>query len=999
MKPLAQLQTQWPAVSKLLDEALDLPAAARANWLAGLGGDSADHRALLRDLLAMSAGIETDDFLAELPKLPLSALNEAAHLATPGEAGRLEAGGLVGPYRLIDQIGRGGMATVWLAERDDGLVSRRVALKLPRSVWGDSFAERLAHERDILASLSHEHIARLYDVGIDSLGRPYLAMEFVEGEAIDAHCRTNGLPLSERIALLLQVMAAVAHAHARLVVHRDLKPSNILVTRQGQVRLLDFGIAKLLEGERTRESALTEIGGRALTIDYASPEQIRGEPIGTASDVYSMAVVAYEVLAGARPYRLKRASAAELEEAIATVEPPLASTSAADPQIARQLRGDLDAILNKALKKESAQRYLSIEAFAEDLRRHLAQQPVLARPDRFVYRVRKFMARHRLQVAAATVAAFALIGGAGVASWQALEARDQARVAQRQAQRADQVKNFVLSIFADADPDAGGGRTVSAGDLLRQARERLADQPVSDPSVTVELFTTIGASLLGVGEYAPGLEVLEKAHALAEEKLSASDPNRGVAQFQLAQALMYNEKTERAAPLLDAAEAAMRLRSDVRGIVSVLSAKADLQFRSGHQSQSLATAREAVRLGEAEGLATTGKDTLRNAYTMLSKAMLATGTKGRIEPSRRAYELARGTYGERVTDALLSARFNYAFALAEERGAADGLVEMKGVLDQQVKLLGPDHNQAYVTQLNIGHILLRTGDPRGAIERYREALRIALTGRDEPRNHNAAVALGSLGRALNNARRFAEAAVELKRAEAIYSAINPKHPYLRLVHLGLTAAYLRTGRLSDAETVLAPLLAAPARNPREAAMTQATLGEVRTSQARLAEAQVALSQSVSLFEAQPPSTNPVFARAVSSLGAAQLEAGHVAEALGTLQRAITMFEKLQPAVSPDLAETLVNVARAELALNNVKGAVAASGRAVEFWTSFDDTNRSAGVAMLWQARALNVAGEATKDREAWQRASEILKKVGLPADRSLLDQAQRERNVRLAARS
>jgi serine/threonine-protein kinase len=958
MKPLPPLQAEWPAISELLDEALALPAEARAAWLASLSGERAAHRGVLSELLATQASIETGNFLVELPKLLDTSSEDGARGAGQSGPGRLDGGALVGPYRLLEQIGHGGMATVWLAERADGLVSRRVALKLPHAVWGNTFAERLGRERDILASLSHEHIARLYDVGIDHLGRPYLAMEYVEGEAIDVYCRTHALGLRDRIALLLQVMAAVAHAHARLVVHRDLKPNNILVTRQGQVRLLDFGIAKLLEGDNTRETELTQLGGRALTLDYASPEQIRGESLGTASDVYSMAVVAYEVLTGARPYRLKRGSAAELEEAIATVEPPLASQSATDPRIARQLRGDLDAILHKALKKESTQRYLSVEAFAEDLRRYMAQQPVQAQRDRYAYRMAKFVGRYRLQVAAAAVALLALMTGAGVAFWQAREARQQAELARRQAQRADEVKNFVLSIFADADPDAAGGRTVSAGDLLKQARGRLSERAVSDPSVTVELMTTIGASLLGIGEYAPGLEVLEKANALAVERLPASDSNRDLAQFQLAQALMYNEKTERAAPLLDAAEAGMRRRNDMRGVVSVLTSKADLQFRAGQQNRSLESAREAVRLGESVGLATIDKDTLRTAYAMLSKAMSATGTKGRVEPAGRAYELARQIYGERVTDASLSARFDYANALAEERGAAEGIVEMKAVLEQQLQLLGPDHNQVYVTQLSIGHILLRVGDPVGAIERYREALRISLTGRDEALNHNAAVALGSLGLALNNARRFDEAEAALKRAETIYSAINPQHPYLRLVRLGLSTAALRSGRGGDAETALAPLVAAPARNPREAALTQATLGELRLSQGRLDEAQAALREAVSIFAAQPPSTNPAYPRAVASLGEALLQAGHDPEALETLQRARTMFEKLQPRVSPDLAEVLVNLARAELALNHVPAAVAASRRAVEFWNVFDAANRSAGTARQWQARATEAAQRA-----------------------------------------
>ena len=272
-------------------------------------------------------------------------------------------------------------------------------------------------------------------------------MEYVDGQAIDVYCHQRALPLGDRLGLLLQVAAAVAHAHARLVVHRDLKPGNILVTADGQVRLLDFGIAKLMEVDRTEESPLTLLSGRALTLEYASPEQIRREPLSTASDVYSLAVVAYELLAGARPYRLKRASVAELEEAITSIDPPLASEAASEPALRKQLRGDLDAILNKALKKDSSQRYATVEELAQDLRRHVNQQPVLARPDRLGYRAGKFVSRYRFQVAAGVVAALALLAGAGVAVWQAQHAR-------AQAARAEEVKRFVLSIFKDADTAA-----------------------------------------------------------------------------------------------------------------------------------------------------------------------------------------------------------------------------------------------------------------------------------------------------------------------------------------------------------------------------------------------------------------------------------------------------------------------------------------------------------------------------------------------------------------
>ena len=219
MTPLSPFEAHWPAISALLDEALSLPVPERAGWLESLAGEQSLHRETLRALLAHQADVETDDFLNVLPKLDIADVKASA--------GRPAAGDSVGAYRLIAEIGQGGMGTVWLAERADGLMNRRVALKLPRIVWGEAFAERLAREREILATLEHEHIARLYDAGIDAQGRPFLAMEYVDGEPIDVFCRERQLPLAERIDLLLQVMAAVAHAHARLVVHRDLKPNNV----------------------------------------------------------------------------------------------------------------------------------------------------------------------------------------------------------------------------------------------------------------------------------------------------------------------------------------------------------------------------------------------------------------------------------------------------------------------------------------------------------------------------------------------------------------------------------------------------------------------------------------------------------------------------------------------------------------------------------------------------------------------------------------------------
>jgi serine/threonine protein kinase len=323
MNPALPTAEQWPEISRLLDEVLALAPTDRPAWLGRLNQAEPGHHDALRGLMETQKRVEDDDdFLEELPHLDFDARLRLADLA-PGQT--------VGPYRLLREIGIDGMGIVWLADRADGILQRHVALKLPRAVWGGSFAQRLARESRILAALEHDHIARLYDAGLDTQCRPFLALEYVEGEPIDVYCATRALQPREREGLLLQTMAAVAHA--RLIVHRDLKPANILVTGDGRVKLLDFGIAKLLESDATAATALTQVAERALTLDYASPEQIRGEPLGIGSDVQSLAVVAYELLAQARPYRLRRGSACEMEEAIASVEPSLASTAAASPAL------------------------------------------------------------------------------------------------------------------------------------------------------------------------------------------------------------------------------------------------------------------------------------------------------------------------------------------------------------------------------------------------------------------------------------------------------------------------------------------------------------------------------------------------------------------------------------------------------------------------------------------------------------------------------------------
>ena len=446
---ISELESDWPAISALLDEALALPAADRGAWLEARTDVAPTRRSAVRQILSRQADVESDDFMGTLPPLMQALPAFPATLAAP------DVGSLVGPWRIVAPLGQGGMSTVWRARRDDARPAREVALKLPLWTWGGHFAERLARERDILATLEHPHIARLYDAGLDGSGRPWLAMELVDGQPIDLACERANASVHERLELLLQVCDAVAHAHARLVVHRDLKPHNIVVTPNGHVKLLDFGIARLIDNGVAERTALTEVSGRALTPAFASPEQIRGEPLGVATDIYSIGVVAFLVLSGRMPYELRRGSAAELEEAIARASIPRMSVVGVDPARRRELRGDLDAILAKALRKDSAERYSSVEALAEDLRRHLDGRPVTARAPGRAYLAARFVARHRVGVGAAALVMLALGGGLGVALWQAAEARAAQRLAERSVQRETAVQDMlveILSVAVTADP-------------------------------------------------------------------------------------------------------------------------------------------------------------------------------------------------------------------------------------------------------------------------------------------------------------------------------------------------------------------------------------------------------------------------------------------------------------------------------------------------------------------------------------------------------------------
>lgn len=488
---------RWQRLSPLLDALFELDDQAREQRLQRLREEDPALADELQTLITLDEHHE--DFLSEPLIAPLAGLR---------------AGAEVGPYKLERLLGEGGMGQVWLAARADGLYQRRVALKLLRPGLADSnLRVRFSRERQILARLAHPHIARLLDAGITSDGLPYLALEFVEGEPITDYCRNHQLPIEQRLRMFHQICDAVSHAHANLIVHRDLKPSNILVTPSGDVRLLDFGIAKLLDSDAPMVEQ-TRTGVRAFTLHYAAPEQVRGEPVTTMTDVYALGVVLFELLTDTKPYRLKRQTDAEWEEAILAADPQRPSQtllhrsedSGADVHAlrrqARMLAGDLDNIVLKTLSKRPEQRYPSVEALALDLTRYEAGRPVQARPQSVGYRFGKYLRRHRWSLASGSLIAVVLSAALAIVAWQG-------RQAVAEAGRAQAMQDFMVGVFETARGTPEGQaldlRGLLDGSLARGNRE-LARQP----RARAELLGVIARLRMGLGDYREALVLLNR---------------------------------------------------------------------------------------------------------------------------------------------------------------------------------------------------------------------------------------------------------------------------------------------------------------------------------------------------------------------------------------------------------------------------------------------------------------------------------------------------------
>jgi len=689
-------------LNRLLDEALELAPEQRLSWLEALDVSPALLKDKLRSLL--SAGAPPEKFLNAFPSF-----GTAERTGTQHE--------VVGRYRLIRELGTGGMGAVWLAERTDGLLNRPVALKLPHRAWGcQLLAERMAREREILAALNHSNIATLYDAGIADDGQPFLALEYVAGEPIDVYCETRRLPLRKRLQLFLQVADAVAHAHTKLIVHRDLKPSNILVTGAGQVRLLDFGIAKLLEESAPGRANLTELSGQALTPNYAAPEQILGEPLTVAADVYSLGVILYELLTSTRPYELKRDSRGALEDAILQAQPRKPSDVASTNR-RKALRGDLDLIVLQALKKGPHERYATVHAFVEDIQRYLRRRPVLARPDNWRYTVGKFIARNRIAVIATSLVVLTSVTGAAAASWEA-------RTAHVETRRADDARKLLSAVLQDTNPYAARSQPHTVEELLVRASNHIEQRKDLSPALRVEVLTVLGTGLLNSQNTAAAEQVLNQAVAEAQQRLGLEHPLTTHARVALLPAYRFRGRTALLRSQLDDLLPRLRTRASAypEDMITALKNKAHVELEDGHYAAAEAAARE-----EREtALRTLGPEHPESVTALM---MLALAVQHSRDPasalaiSEQAYRTTLQYYhNDPSHPRIIEAERLYGFALAGVGHAPEALAHIRTAVNQALAVFGRDCRMSGLYRVDLARVELQHGEFEQALADSRAAL-------------------------------------------------------------------------------------------------------------------------------------------------------------------------------------------------------------------------------------------------------------------------------------
>ncbi|MBL8301082.1 MAG: serine/threonine protein kinase [Rhodanobacteraceae bacterium] len=835
--------------------------------------------ALLLRLLRLDEGEERDQFLAELlatrpavharllqwlelSERPIGMLqtaktDRAEALAALGDQAATKGeycGQRIGAWRLLRQVGRGGMGSVYEVAREDGAFVQKAALKLIRSDYAAAdFLARFGLERQILATLNHPGIAHLLDGGETAEGHPYLVMEFVEGLRIDAWCDERQLDLDSRLALFLQVAEAVDHAHARRVVHRDLKPSNIAVTAEGTVKLLDFGIGKVLDSEDVRERH-ERTATRLFTPDYATPEQVTGQPAGMPSDIYQLGLLLYELVCGQHAQQPSDITQASLERAVCGDDPPLPSVVAAlvppptaarigglaPAALARRLRGDLDLIIMKALRKEPARRYASARDFIDDLQRWQHHRPVLARPETWGYRAARFVRRHAWAVAASTVIFLLTAAYALTVSLQARAITLQRDRAQAEAQKADRVKSLILRLFEGADPTRSLGKELTARELLNTGWQSIETELGEQPDVQVELLTTVGATYYQLGQYDDAQKLLLRARDVVAAHPELPAEVRASALRALGALSGAQDKFDEADRLLREAEALYRAGTNHENmeIATTLRDRGQLQYERADYAGAEVLFRESLAMrqrlfGErnldvADSIGRVGmvlhvRGDYAGAEPLLRQALAVRrellppnhphiasdlSSLAAVERSLGRYQQAEAHYREALAIVMQTRGSDHPFVasvmnnLARALKAQDKNDEAETLLLKALAIrrqhLGEKHSAVAMNLSDLGWVAEGAGKIEAAENYYRQAL--ALYELTHPWRSAAVFNLGSVLEA-----RGQLVAAERQYREALYAQrkhYGDKHELvgIDLLHLGRVVG--KQGRRDEAQKLL-----------------------------------------------------------------------------------------------------------------------------------------------------------------------------------------------------
>ncbi len=762
---------RWRIVSPYLDEALEMATTDRAEWLASVSARDAVLAADLRSLLAEHDQMRDSGFL------------EAAVPLGPRAVVPSLTGQVLGAYRVISRIGQGGMGSVWLAERCDGRFKGRAAVKLLNiALIGRAGEERFRREGTILARLTHPHIARLIDAGVSAAGQPFLVLDYVDGLPIDEYCDAQTLSIEARLHLFLDVLDAVAHAHAHLIVHRDIKPANVLVSADGAVKLLDFGIAKLIETDShwaAETHSLTRDGATALTPEYAAPEQIEHGEVTTATDVYALGVLLYVLLTGQHPLGSAMRSAAALIRAVLDTEPRRMSdvivsrddeTNAATAEHAahcgttpgklyRVLRGDLDTIVAKALKKNAADRYASVTALADDIRRYVRNEPISARPDTLHYRAVQFVRRHARGVATTAVVLLLVSGLTAFYTSRLAAERDRA---QRETAKAVKVSQLLMGVLTSADPyamRAAQGEPTLRG-LLDEVAVQVQKQLGEQPHVQAEMMTMIGRTYRRLGAY-------DKAQTLLEQALATGRRTFGPNDARVAETLAH---------------------------LGILQAdKGDYPTATQTLEQALAMRRTLLGNRHADVAVTLAE---------LGRIYQDQGLNDRAEPlHREALSIRRGVLGRGHRETAVSLNdLASVLRLNGDVASAETLLQEALAINQKTR--GEDHPNTAVTRHDLALIAAMRGDYASAERQFRASQLIIrkVLGDTHP---IVAIMLNNLAHALVHQGKYDDAAVALQQAlDIVRPTFGNRHQFMAIYTINAGAVALKRHQPDAAAALL-----------------------------------------------------------------------------------------------------------------------------------------------------------------------------------------------------